>query len=203
MDPDPVSHQAGPIDDDGQLVRRCQRGDGAAFEALVLRHQQQAFAVALRMLGDYTEAKEVAQDAFVSAYRAIGNFRQQAKFSTWLLTIVTNLCRNRRRWWARRKRFVVASLDDPLQSDEGSMAEQVADPSPGPSAQALNAELRQHLIEALGLLDASSRAVVVLRDVEGLSYEEIAHILRCQVGTVKSRLNRARLRLRALLDGRL
>lgn len=155
------------------------------------------------MLGDGEEAKEVTQDAFVRAYRAIGSFRGDAKFSTWLLTIVTNLCRNRRRWWARHKRLMVASLEGLIETEEESLAHQVSDPSPTPDADAMNAELKNQVMAALEMLDEPSRVVVVLRDMQGLSYEEIAQALRCRVGTVKSRLNRARLRLRAMLDGKL
>ena len=185
------------------LIQRCQQGEREAFDPLVLRYQGQAFAVALRMLGDYNEAKDVTQEAFVRAYQAIGSFRSEAKFSTWLLTIVTNLCRNRRRWWARRKRYVITSLDDPVETEEGSVAQEIEDPSPTPADEAQRTELKQQLAAALGDLDEDSRAVVVLRDVQGLSYEEIAQVLRCRVGTVKSRLNRARLRLKAMLDGKL
>ena len=206
MSASPVSHQAEgrpPEADEQALLQRAHAGDGAAFDALVLRHQQQAFAVALRMLGDYHEANDVTQDAFVRAFRAIGTFRGDAKFSTWLLTIVSNLCRNRRRWWARHRHYCAVSLDDPSETDEGSVAQEIADPAPGPSAAAMSAEVQRQIAAALDGLDEASRAVVVLRDVQGLPYEDIAQILRCRVGTVKSRLNRARLRLRALLDGTL
>ena len=192
-----------PDTDDLSLIQRCRAGDTAAFDALVLRYQDQAFAVALRMLGDYHEAKEVAQDAFVRAYQGLEHFRAEAKFSTWLLTIVTNLCRNRRRWWARRKQYVVASLDEPVDTEEGGIERDVADPSPTPQQTAQQREMRAQILAMLGMLDESSRTAIVLRDIQGLSYEEMAQIMQCEIGTVKSRLNRARLQLRALLDGKL
>ncbi len=188
---------------EAELIRRCQAGESAAFDQLVRRHQQQVFAVSLRMLGDYHEATEVAQEAFVRAYRAIGSFRSEAKFSTWLFTIATNLCRNRRRWWARRKRVIAGSLDEPGETEEGEFAHEVADPSPDPSSMALSAELKRHIMRGLAMLDEEGRAVVVLCDVQGLSYEEAAEVLRIKLGTVKSRLNRARFRLRSLLDGKI
>ena len=195
-----VSNQAA---DEGSLIEQAQGGELAAFDQLVLRHQQEVFAVALRMLGDRDEAQDIAQDVFVRAYRAIGTFRREAKLSTWLISITMNLCRNRRRWWARRKRLIVASLDDSMETDEGTREQEVADPSPSPGRLAEEREQHQHVMDALQTLDDMHRSVIVLRDVQGYSYEEIAQMLGCQVGTVKSRLNRARLQLRALLDGKL
>ena len=190
-------------EDDLALVQRCQAGQTAAFDELVVRHQQQVFAVAVRMLGDRDEATDVAQDAFIRAYRAISRFRGEAKFSTWLLAIVMNLCRNRRRWWARRKHVIAASLDEPVETEEGALQHQLADDAPDPSAQAMSREQGRFIMQALQTLDEEARTVIVLRDIEGLSYEEMAGVLKCQIGTVKSRLSRARFRLRGLLDGRL
>ena len=192
---DPVSNLA----DEQALIERAQGGEPAAFDQLVLRHQQAVFAVALRMLGNWDEAQDIAQDAFVRAYRAIGSFRQEAKLSTWLISITMNLCRNRRRWWARRKGIIVASLDDPADPEHESLGEQVADPSPGPAAATQQREQQQQILQALSRLDETHRSVIVLRDIQGYSYEEIAQMLGCQVGTVKSRINRARHALRALL----
>lgn len=202
MGADPVSHPAGDTaGDDGALVARAQDGDAAAFDLLVRRHQQIVFAVAVRMLGDRDEAEDVAQDVFVRAYRAIGSFRREAKMSTWLVSIAMNLCRNRRRWWARRKRVIVASLDEPLETDEGAVGHAVADPAPGPRHRAESAEREQRIMAALQQLGEADRTMIVLRDLQGHSYEEIAKIAGCRLGTVKSRLSRARVQLRALLDG--
>ena len=195
-----MSHQAA---DEAALVARAQGGDLSAFDQLVLQHQGMVYAVALRMLGNTDDAREVAQDAFVRAYRGIGTFRLEAKLSTWLVSITMNLCRNRRRWWARRRRVVVASLDDPLETGEGTVGQEVADPAPNPAETAQRRELQQRVMQTLQLLDEPFRSVIVLRDVQGYSYEEIAQMLHCQVGTVKSRINRARFQLRALLDGKI
>ena len=191
------------VTDETPLIEQAQRGDLSAFDALVLRHQQEVFAVALRMLGDRDEAQDVAQDAFVRAYRSIGGFRLEAKLSTWLVSITMNLCRNRRRWWARRKRIIAGSFDASLESEEGSLSDSVADPSPTPAAVAEQRDRSRQLLAALQLLSEGEREVIVLRDLQGCSYEEIARTLRCQIGTVKSRLNRARWQLRARLDGTL
>ena len=191
------------VTDETALIEEAQRGDLSAFDALVLRHQQEVFAVALRMLGDRDEAQDVAQDAFVRAYRSIGGFRLEAKLSTWLVSITMNLCRNRRRWWARRKRIIAGSFDASLESEEGSLSDSVADPSPTPAAVAEQRDRSRQLLAALQLLSEGEREVIVLRDLQGCSYEEIAQALGCRVGTVKSRLNRARWQLRARLDGTL
>ena len=198
MRPPSVSHDT---TEEAALIANAQRGDLEAFDALVLRHQQEVFAVAMRMLGDRDEAQDVAQDAFIRAYRSIGAFRGDAKLSTWLISITMNLCRNRRRWWARRRRIIAASLDDPIDTEEGMLEREIADPAPSPASAAERHELQQQLAGALQLLNEGERRIVVLRDIQGYAYEEIADVLRCRVGTVKSRLSRARLRLRALLDG--
>src|SRR3989338_344972 len=171
--------------DDSALIARAQGGDLSAFDQLVLRHQGTVYAVSLRMLGNADDAQEVAQDAFVRAYRAIGTFRHEAKLSTWLVSITMNLCRNRRRWWARRKRVIVASLDDPLETQEGTLAHETPDPAPTPARAAEQSEQRQQLIAALQLLPETDRTVIVLRDIQGYAYEEIAQILGCRLGTVK------------------
>ena len=198
MDDAAVSHQT-----EAALIERAKKGDLGAFDQLVLLHQQTVFAVALRMLGAHDEAEEIAQEVFVRAYQAIGAFRQDAKLSTWLVSITMNLCRNRRRWWARRRRVITASLDDPVPSGEGTLGEGVADPAPSPGTIAQRQEQGRLILAALQELRLGERTVVILRDLEGHSYEEIAAILHCRVGTVKSRLSRARLQLRALLNGRL
>ncbi len=193
--PEPAAH-------DTELVRRCRLGETAAFDELVRRHQRLVFAVAVRLLGSRDEAQDVSQDAFVRAYRGIGGFRGESKFSTWVLSILMNLCRNRRCWWARQRQHPTVSLDEPRDADSGESRE-VPDHAPSPAVNAARAELAGQIAAALELLDDAGRAVIVLRDIEDLSYEEIAEVLGCEVGTVKSRLSRARLRLRALLDGRL
>ena len=206
----PVSHQASESRadvpsgrDEAALIERSQGGDLRAFDQLVLLHQQAVFAVALRMLGNRDDAQDVAQDAFVRAFRSIGTFRRESKLSTWLISITMNLCRNRRRWWARRRRLIVASLDDPIETEEGTLGQEVADPSPTPAKTAEHHEQQRQLAAAMQVLREAERTVIVLRDIQGYSYEEIAQILNCRVGTVKSRLSRARLQLRALLDGKL
>lgn len=186
---------------EADLIAQAQSGHLEAFDALVRRHQDVVFAVAMRMLGRHDEAQDIAQDTFVRAFQALRTFRGEAKLSTWLIAITMNLCRNRRRWWARRRRVIAGSLDEPGLLTGEPLAQQVADPRPGPAQRAQAHEWQQSVLQALQGLDEPARSVVILRDVQGYSYEEIAQMVRCRVGTVKSRLNRARLKLRALLDG--
>ena len=188
---------------DAELIARAKCGDLRAFDQLVLQHQQTVFAVALRMLGSRDEAQDIAQDAFVRAFRGLGSFRQEAKLSTWLVSITMNLCRNRRRWWMRRRRVIVASLDDSGNGDERALKDEIADLAPSPALLAERSDQKRVIMAALQTLDEEDRMVIVLRDIQGYAYEEIAEALGWPLGTVKSRLSRARLQLRARLDGTL
>ncbi len=206
MSPSPVSNSAGKSEsaEDTRFLERLQRGEPAAFDQLVLRYQRQVFAIALRMLGNADEAQDIAQETFVHAYRAIKGFRGDAKVSTWLVSITMNLCRNRRRWWARRHRFIAGSLDSPRQMEEGeSLGQETEDPGLSPAQELGRREQQQQIAQALQQLDEAYRSVIVLRDIEGLPYEEIARMLGCRVGTIKSRISRARLQLQALLRGKI
>jgi RNA polymerase sigma-70 factor (ECF subfamily) len=189
-----------PLDSDRDLVARCQAGDEAAFDELVRRHQQRAVNVAWQLLRDREDAVEVAQDAFVSVYRNIAGFRNECEFTTWLHRIVVNLARNRHRWWHRRGREQTMSLDAPLATDDGPLERQFAVVAPGPQAEAAQAEFVEQVTAAMGRLPRKYREALVLRNVEELSYEEIATVLRCSVGTVKSRIARGREKLRETMS---
>lgn len=200
-----VSNLAGATTlDDAALVAAARAGGPDAFEPLVRRHQRRVYSIARRMLDDPHEAEEVAQETFVRAYQSLGSFRGTAQWSTWLLSITINLCRNRRRWWARRRARIVQSLDAPPvhEHDDDAPPDEPADHGPSPAEQVMAGEQRQLLLGALQLLDATDRQVIVLRDVEALSYDAIAQTLGCPAGTVKSRLSRARARLVQLVQGR-
>ncbi len=190
------------LDQEKDWIARVQSGDNEAFESLVKQHQRLVYAVALRMLGDAHEAQEIAQDAFVRAYEGLKGFRGQSKFSTWLVTITMNLCRNRRRSYARRSKHIAASLDEPIgEGQDQTLRDQIADETPGPLDQAQKREWQQLINGALQELDMDHRSVLVMRDLHGMRYEEIAAALCCPEGTVKSRINRARLQLRDILKG--
>lgn len=179
-------------DEDELLVRAAQKGDLRAFEALVEKYQKKMLNLAFRMLGDYEEACDAVQEAFLSAFRAIRKFRGEAKFSSWLYGIVLNQARNRLRQIASRDRHHSRSLDDPLAAGSGGL-----DPDP-PSleasvlAQLEKKEIEEKVQECINQLDEGYREVLVLRDILGHSYEEIQQTLKLPDGTVKSRLFRAR-----------
>jgi RNA polymerase sigma-70 factor (ECF subfamily) len=177
-------------DEDAVFVARCRRGDPDAFAVLVGRHQKRMLNIAYRMIGDYGEACDVVQEAFLSAWRGIGNFRGEARFSTWLCGIVLNHARNHLRQRSARSGREGASFDDPGQSEEGSQ-------DPPSHEESAFERLERHELEArvqegIGSLESGQREVLVLRDIQGYSYEEIGVILKLPEGTVRSRLFRAR-----------
>ncbi len=178
---------AGPSEK--ELIRRAQAGDADAFSALVAEHQQFAFNLALRVVGDPNEAEDVAQEAFVRAWLALANFRGQAQFRTWLYRIVTNLCCNR---LPRLRRDLLAMGEEAA----GHIPDE-RDLDPASSVEA--EERRAFLHQQIEALPESYRLVVSLRYQQELSYEEIASVLSLPVGTVKTGLFRARARLRDAL----
>ena len=188
---------------DRELVARCRAGDEAAFDALVVRHRERAFNIAYPLLLNYEDATEVAQDAFVKVYRSIGGFRGDCEFTTWLYQIVVNLARNKRRWWVRRGRKMTVSMDCPVETLDGEMTAQVAAATDPPDAEVARAEFVRTLEERIANLPTRYREVLLLRNVEDMSYEKIAVVLDCSVGTVKSRIARAREALRQAMAGEL
>jgi RNA polymerase sigma-70 factor (ECF subfamily) len=168
---------------DADLVSRAQAGRLDAFEELVRRHRLGAYRVALRMLGDESDAEDATQDAFVQAWRKLAGFRADAAFSTWMYRIVTNRCLNMLR--ARRR-------TEPLPEDREA-------PASRPDRIAEGRWQVDDLQRAIGRLTPSQRAPLVLRELEGLSYEEIAEALELSIPAVKSRLHRARLELLAAM----
>ena len=163
-------------------------GDARAFEELVIAYQHRVFGVARRMLGNAAEAEEIAQEVFLRVHRAVAEFRGEARLSTWLYAITSRLCLNR-----------LASSDRRLRRDDADALERA--PAPGDAAAHLErSEVEAALQDAIAGLPDDRRIVVVLRDLEGLSYEEIARVLDLELGTVRSRLHRARMDLKAKLE---
>jgi RNA polymerase sigma-70 factor (ECF subfamily) len=179
-------------------LRAAQRGDVAAFNELVGIFQRQVYNVCLRTLGHSEDAADATQDAFLSAFRGLKTFRGPATgFRPWLLRVAVNACYDQLRRRQRRPADSLDALGDP--ADELAAAERLADPAPGPEPQAMNSETARQIQYALDLLVPEQRMAVVLCDVQGLSYDEAAEAMGVELGTIKSRLSRARARLRELL----
>jgi len=181
--------------DEATLIERSREGDLAAFNALVAAYQDQVYNLCLRMLGSQQPAEDVTQETFISAYRNVGRMRGPSVRS-WLLRIAANACIDELR---RRKRHPQLSLDSRRNDDELEGSYDVPDSAPGPEQVTVRVELRQALEAELLQLPVDQRLAVVLCDVEGLAYEEIASAMGTSVGTVKSRISRGRSRLRSAL----
>ncbi len=173
------------------LVRQAQVGDVRAFEELVVLYQDKVYNLSYYLAGNYADAQDLAQEVFVKAYTSLRSFRQDADLGTWLHRITVNLWLNIRR---RQKNSQVFSLDDPVQTGEGEITRTVAavDPAGDPVEALEGKELQEKVQKALLSLPEEFRTVLVLREMEDYSYDDIAEVMQCSLGTVKSRLNRAR-----------
>jgi RNA polymerase sigma-70 factor (ECF subfamily) len=174
---------------DAECVRRLQRGDTEVFAVLVERHQRSIFNLLYRMLGDYDDAAEVSQEAFLSAFRSIKSFRGDASFSTWLYRIAVNHANTRRKsaalWQQRTARM--------------ESLEPVGDGSPDPADVLAQKEVRERVQAALNSLESEDATIILLRDLQDVPYETVAEVLKIPIGTVKSRLHRARRALKGRL----
>jgi RNA polymerase sigma-70 factor (ECF subfamily) len=188
-----------PERDDDELVAACRGGDPDAFGLLVRRHQKLMLNLAYRMVGDLDEACEVVQEAFLSAHRALDQFRGTARFSTWLAAITLNQARDALARATRRRRFEAYSLDAPIAGARGPVQPDPPARGPDPLERMQRQAVRDRVAACLQVLPAEFRAVVVLRDLQERSYEEIAQLLQVREGTVKSRLFRGREGLRNCL----
>ncbi len=182
--------------DDLVLIERTKQGDRAAFDDLIYKYERRAYQYAYRLTSNSEEASDVVSDAFVRVYNALQNFKGQSAFTTWLFRIITNCYLDARK--KERSRPTV-SLDNAMQSSEGDFERQVEDDGPGPSEELEKSERERLVQAALFKIPEYQRAMLVMYHVENLSYEEIAEALDLPIGTVKSRLNRARLSLREQL----
>jgi RNA polymerase sigma-70 factor (ECF subfamily) len=195
------AEEAGPgarPDPDRLLAAAARGGDRDAFEALVVKYQGSAYHIALRMIGDREEARDATQEAFLRVWRSLGSYRSEAPFSHWFYTVLANTCRSRLKHLGRRGFFRWEPLEGDRDGGEGP-ARQFADPGPGADAALEKERLEERLRECITRVPPDFREVLVLRDMEGFAYEDIAAVLDLSVGTVKSRLHRGRSALRALL----
>jgi RNA polymerase sigma-70 factor, ECF subfamily len=181
---------------DWELVRRCKENDREAFRELVERYQRKAVAIALGMLHDRDDALEVAQEAFAKVFTSIKQFKEEASFYTWLYRIVVNLAIDRQR---QKGRQPLLEREEPEGSEDDLVETMPAEAATDPYEKVKDKELRERIWTAIDELTPSHKAVILLREVEGLSYEEISEILQCSRGTVMSRLHYARKRLQSRL----
>lgn len=182
--------------DDGVLIRRAQAGDSSAFDDLVRRYENRAYQYAYRLTRNPEEAADVVSEAFVRVYGALKNFKGHSAFPTWLYRILTNCFLDQKK---REKSRQTVSLDAPNQNIDGETERQFEDPSRSPLEEATRSEMEATMAAAVANLPEYQRAMIVMYHAEMLSYEEIAEALDLPLGTVKSRLNRARLSLRDAL----
>lgn len=183
------------------LVEQARQGDARAFEALVNRYKDKIFVYVTRMIHDPVDAEDITQDTFLRAYQSLGNFRGAASFQTWLYRIASNLVIDAVRRRKRRDDGNI-SLDAPVDTDEGEVARELADERRGPEELASSSALQQEVRRAIAEISPKLRSVLVMYDLQGMSYQEIADVMGCPLGTVKSRLFNARAQLKDLLEQR-
>jgi RNA polymerase sigma-70 factor, ECF subfamily len=191
--------------EDVALVADLKAGSEEAFAVLIAQYHQPLYSLIARSLNDPADAADITQEVFIKVFRCIHGFHGDASLRTWLYRIALREASNQRRWWSRHKKQEI-TIDSPFESDsedESSglcLSATLADHSDSPFDHAAQAEVREHVEAALRQLPEAFRTVVILREIEGFAYEEIAEILNVNLGTVKSRLTRGRSALRALLN---
>lgn len=191
-------------DHDLETIEAVLHGETDRYAELVDRYQATALRLAFSLLGNYEDAKDASQEAFVSAFRGLARFRGDAKFSTWLFRIVVNECKDVHKWRSRQPLAPVrVGPSDGGDSDDTSLFVDVDDPGAGPGEQSANRELARHLSAAIRALPMKQQTAFLLHHVHGLSLEETASVMRCRLGTVKSHIFRATTRLQTQLRSRL
>jgi RNA polymerase sigma-70 factor (ECF subfamily) len=186
------------------LVDRCRRGDRESFAQLMRLHEKQIYNFTYRMLGSVGEAEDLTQDIFIAAFRGIRSFRGEAKFSTWLYRIALNQARNRIKYLSRRKFFARQTTRADYGGNTASESpEGLADSAPTPEQWTMTKDLAAQVQECLNQIPPQARQILILRDVQGFSYEELSDMLSLKPGTVKSRLHRARAAMRECLSEKL
>ena len=192
-----ADHLPRPGDDtDEHLMLRVGRGERAAFDEIVRRYSRKMVNVAYQIVGEREQAEDIAQETFLRAYKSAARYTEMAKFSTWLYTIAINLCRNE----LRRRKFRPYSLEEMAErEDEGKLRVDIADERSKPDSDLERKETVRNVQRAIAMVPEKFRVPMVLRDIQDLSYEEIGAMLKLPEGTVKSRINRGRLRVKQIL----
>lgn len=171
------------------LIKKSKKGDIFAFEELINNYEKKAYNIAYRMMNNEEDAKDMTQEALIKIYKSIKSFREESTFSTWLYRIVTNVCLDELR---RRKKMETIPLEINTEGDKGTIRFEIGADEETPEDLYEQAELRQVILSMINSLKEDYRTVIILRDMQGFSYEEISIILGCSLGTIKSRINRAR-----------
>jgi RNA polymerase sigma-70 factor, ECF subfamily len=182
-----------------RLLRKLRDRDEKAFREMVEEYGDRVFNLTYRMMGNREEAEDVAQEVFITVFKSIETFREEAKFSTWLYRITANHCKNRIKYLSRRHEKGKAEFDERVERGGAAVGSAAPSPSQRPDTALEGAQIEVLMQQAIAMLDEEHRILVVLRDVEELSYEEICQITELPIGTVKSRLHRARVALRKKL----
>ena len=188
---------------EARLIARLKAGEMEAFDELVEEFQPLVYALSYRVLNDAEDARDATQETFLKVYRHFTNFRGEASLKTWVCRVAINQARSSERWWRRRFRKETCSFDAPLrlnEEDGPTLSEMLASAGASPEADTLSHERARQLERSLIYLKKDFRIAVILRDLEGLSYEDIAYVTETNVGTVKSRIARGREMLRELLQ---
>src|SRR5918993_3194297 len=189
---------------EAQFIERLKEGDAAAFELLIAERSGEVYGLLYRLTENSEEARDLTQETFLRAFQSIGQFRGDSDLRTWIYRIAINQARNRWRWWRRRRREATVSLDSESPHGNQRLIDSLrSESNDSPEQETLAHERERALRKALRSLSLSYRETVILRDIEGFTYEEIAETLGINVGTVKSRLARGRLELRHRLEGSL
>ena len=182
-----------------EVIENCKAGDEKAFAEIVLQCQKKVFNIAYRMLGNAEEAKDLSQEVFLSVFESIKDLKDEVKFNAWLTQITLNHCRNRWKYLKRRQYFSSDSLDDPIETEDGTVPRALYDPSDNPETHFEKKMIQQFIQRGLLKLKEDQRELLVMRDLQGFSYEEMGESLGLPEGTIKSKLHRARMDLKEVL----
>jgi RNA polymerase sigma-70 factor (ECF subfamily) len=185
-------------EDERLLLKKSKNGQPDAFERLIAEHQKRVYNIALRMLGNPEDASDAAQEVFIRVFKSLHGFKGQSSFSTWIFRITKNVCLDELR---KRKRRNFISIDKEIDYGDGAVKLQIEDERFTPEESAERAELSYNVRNSIAKLPEQHRILIILRDIQNFSYDEIARILQIPDGTVKSRINRARKALREIING--
>lgn len=178
------------------LIKSALKGDMQSFEELMYQYEKKVYNVALRVFKNPEDAKDISQDVFIKIYKNLDKFDNKSSFSTWIYRITTNTCIDELR---KRKGKETVSIDNDIEDDEGRFKREFADNEPTPEEKVISKEGESEIIKSMNTLSDEHRTIIVMRDIEGLSYTEISEIIGVSIGTVKSRISRARLQLKNII----